>query len=391
MYCTSSKYTENHEDKIKSIFHICAMDEYRENFALTNVGKEVGANALEIYIPGCHSDIGGGYYDGDEEQEILLRKSVQKGEAKDSDDWDKRRNTKNIIGYNAHLINPSDKKVYWGKCHYQKWHYQQIGDNSFKEVCEQYFGKEDTDIAIKKWLDQTSENKKEKTNNYIKDCEQVFGKDLTEKVMNLESGLEGVGWIDENWSNDKKRKEIELNGDNVPCTIRITNGPKYLKFKRNVKAGYSNIPLHMMVNYAKEQLNEEFNTLFDQKYIDKEYPIPPDLTKMTTMPTLKKGHRYWIYPKEEDYKKLRMKYLHFTSTYKIKHFSKPKNGVKLWEGSLGNIANTPNQDLDGRICRIVYHGDQDEHSLYYMYEYGDYLGEIYEIDGVNIELFAKEG
>jgi len=39
------------------------MDEFRANFALVNIGNEVPGNAVEIMIPGCHSDVGGSYLD----------------------------------------------------------------------------------------------------------------------------------------------------------------------------------------------------------------------------------------------------------------------------------------------------------------------------------------
>lgn len=55
------------EDGVIHTFHLCAMDEFRENFAITDIGKAAskGTNA-EIYIPGCHSDVGGGYISGRE-------------------------------------------------------------------------------------------------------------------------------------------------------------------------------------------------------------------------------------------------------------------------------------------------------------------------------------
>lgn len=48
-------------EKVKHTLHIGAIDEYRENFAFTNIGSKVPKNAVEVMIPGCHSDIGGGY------------------------------------------------------------------------------------------------------------------------------------------------------------------------------------------------------------------------------------------------------------------------------------------------------------------------------------------
>lgn len=53
-------------DKVKSTYHLCAMDEYRSHFALTDIGTAVdGSNNAEILIPGCHSDVGGGYINGE--------------------------------------------------------------------------------------------------------------------------------------------------------------------------------------------------------------------------------------------------------------------------------------------------------------------------------------
>lgn len=52
-------------DKVLNTFHLCAMDEFREHFALTDIGSAChkGGNA-EIFIPGCHTDVGGGYKTG---------------------------------------------------------------------------------------------------------------------------------------------------------------------------------------------------------------------------------------------------------------------------------------------------------------------------------------
>lgn len=49
---------------VKHTFHICAIDEYRKNFAITDVGKKVPGTCIEVFVPGCHSDVGGSYEDG---------------------------------------------------------------------------------------------------------------------------------------------------------------------------------------------------------------------------------------------------------------------------------------------------------------------------------------
>jgi len=62
-YNNVEDYGQYIDEKIKNVCHICAMDEFRENFALTNIGERVPSKAVEIMIPGCHSDVGGVFLD----------------------------------------------------------------------------------------------------------------------------------------------------------------------------------------------------------------------------------------------------------------------------------------------------------------------------------------
>lgn len=43
----------------KSVLHLCAMDEHRANFALTDIENCINSVGTELFMPGCHSDIGG--------------------------------------------------------------------------------------------------------------------------------------------------------------------------------------------------------------------------------------------------------------------------------------------------------------------------------------------
>lgn len=54
-------------DCAERVVHITAKDEWRYFFALTRItndveGKKIASNFTELALPGCHSDIGGGYY-----------------------------------------------------------------------------------------------------------------------------------------------------------------------------------------------------------------------------------------------------------------------------------------------------------------------------------------
>lgn len=46
-------------DNAEYVLHLCAMDEFRTNFALTDINSAFG-NGLELFLPGCHTDVGGG-------------------------------------------------------------------------------------------------------------------------------------------------------------------------------------------------------------------------------------------------------------------------------------------------------------------------------------------
>ena len=54
------------DDVPKKVVHLTAQDEYRENFSLTNINTSLAAGVgLEVSLPGAHSDVGGGYTEGD--------------------------------------------------------------------------------------------------------------------------------------------------------------------------------------------------------------------------------------------------------------------------------------------------------------------------------------
>lgn len=60
--------------------HLCAMDEFRDNFALTDI-KSAWPKGLELFIPGCHTDVGGGFTIGVDDWRSI--------DAKDYNPWAK--------------------------------------------------------------------------------------------------------------------------------------------------------------------------------------------------------------------------------------------------------------------------------------------------------------
>ena len=57
---------------VLKVVHLVAVNEYREHYALTNI-KSADSRGIEIYLPGAHSDVGGGYHQT--EKEYLYIKS----------------------------------------------------------------------------------------------------------------------------------------------------------------------------------------------------------------------------------------------------------------------------------------------------------------------------
>jgi LysM repeat protein len=82
LYDTVASYGFNHDkdtselhlDAISSaekVVQLAAADEHRENFRLTNI-KSAKEKGKQIFLPGVHSDIGGGYRDNSEEKDYQI-------------------------------------------------------------------------------------------------------------------------------------------------------------------------------------------------------------------------------------------------------------------------------------------------------------------------------
>ena len=78
LFDTVSSYGYNHDDDVaelhlnriyaaSTIVQLAAAEEHRKNFQLTTIGS-----GTQIYLPGVHSDVGGGYADGEHETDHQL-------------------------------------------------------------------------------------------------------------------------------------------------------------------------------------------------------------------------------------------------------------------------------------------------------------------------------
>jgi hypothetical protein len=81
LFDTVASYGVKHDDntrelhldsirRAKKVVHLAAAEEHRKNFQLTNIKSAV--NGVEIFLPGMHSDIGGGYVEYCDEEDLQI-------------------------------------------------------------------------------------------------------------------------------------------------------------------------------------------------------------------------------------------------------------------------------------------------------------------------------
>lgn len=190
---------------VENVFHICALDEFRSHFSLTPV-RPMSGKLLEVFLPGAHSDIGGGYPVGN-----------------------------NKSGFRKSVLLPEFPLKREGRVY---------------------------------------------------------------KIS--EETLKSLGWY-------------KL-GDKVQKTLNA------ILINRYVKKGYSYISLHLMLDYACKKVEGIFQST-------KKFGVPPEIEdyNYTVNSWYENGGVIW--PKEDQYIKLRQNYL---------HFSAQEDGIVDW------IVNEPN-------------------------------------------------
>lgn len=324
-----------HNKRVLHTCHICAADEFRENFALVNLGKTMPENAMEIIIPGCHSDVGGGYVTKTDMDIVLYKFIPRKLE---------------------HFIK----------------------SNKLFEVLGFFYLK-------------SKDRAKMFLNNPMNEAGQ--------KEVLSPNTLATLGWVGKEWFDGSLSNNMDLAPDGKPYTLRVADWPNEIKFKRYALGGYGNIPLNMMKKSVEAC---GINWLFKEK--TDPYCIPDDLKELgeSMISKIKQpaGQRMWLMPQGgysgAFYRKLRLKYLHFTSSCEIAHLrakvdedkshEKKDKWYQFGEINFGNVGNNCNYDNDANICRIMYDGDETlsgdhTNNVHYMYEMAAYGTKTIQING----------
>lgn len=295
----------NKNERMKSVCHICAADEFRENFALVNIGDAISNKGVEIIIPGCHSDVGGGYVSGKGKERVLYRFIPRELSEKESNNVD---------------------------------------ENYLKSL----------------WRKRTKFKIEKKDNPKLYVCEPWKENSATDPLDG--NTLNKLGWIDQSESLyvDEERKH--------KCQIRFADSEdedglsRCVKFNKYTLGGYSNIPLLMMIKRADKVIGKE---LFNSP--DEYYAIPDDLESMGNamigLMSEKANGRYWVTLDDgsqkqyssEPYRLLRLKYLHFTASCQLFNW---RRSIAFLEVDWANFGNECNYDSERRICRIMYDGNE---------------------------------
>lgn len=305
--------------KVKHTFHICAIDEFRENFALVDLGDGMSENhCTEIYMPGCHSDIGGSYMYNDEIEEHTLRRIIGKK------------------GLSTHLISSSDPRDFGISAPLSQHVLYDLG-----------------------WI-----NSKTRTFSTYQQIE--IPSFLGPLIGNREVIMEET----------KYKKELnDQNADTGGQTTYINQKTDVIDFKHFSKEGYSNISLEMMLERAKGKngLIEWNEYIPFTREIPKRFKINWDAclgnlkTKFESAKNVVEGGRFWIIPEnKEDYVDLRNNYLHFTCTDKL-HQVEDIGNAPNW------VSNVLLKEKEEKIthyvlCRLVYRGNNNDYDLHYWNE-----------------------
>lgn len=383
---------------VKHTFHICAMDEFRENFALVDLGLELGDHCTEVFMPGCHSDIGGGIMKDESIAKMTLRTKIG------------GKPTVMITNPDPRLFDDT-KRVDTSRNNHE------TKENDTNTLLEQ-------NLIETGWLQNTKDYEHfitTKVSAYEAYSNMAYGASLA--LNGLVSGFGGyihpsldsgpptpdsisnvIDGFNRTKDSVKKAKDISQRAEVITSNIQNSSeGIKVyykkledkIEFKRFAMEGYSNITLEMMfkraicpnVGLRKEGWPDRFLPFGGQSTMSK-LPARFQITKthkgslgyykaclMKNYNQAKEKSRQFLIPPKSDYKELRKNYLHFSCTDELnveQTIEKGYHDKDLWTVVGANLGNPPNwkqRENDFLLCRIIYRGDKNDDNLHYMDEY----------------------
>ena len=290
---------------VKHTFHVCAMDEFRENFALVDIGRSISDTRTEVFMPGCHSDIGGGYTFEDEIDRYTLRRKIK--------------------GRVTTMIATADPR---GGANTPP-----LTQNVLYSLG--WFDNIAPDTTIKKYF--------------------VFNSTQTKK----EWGIKG----EQTLTTDAQTTYIDQMDDKIEFERHVMEGYSNIALEMMRKRACEDNGVGLKNLWPQCFLPFE-DTL--PKRFEQPNDIILDDIKNKCMAQFAEGQRHWIIPSMENYVLVRRRYLHWTCTDEL---NLEKGHIVASGANIGNAPNWKNIGSHFLLCRVVYHGDESDTAVHYMTDY----------------------
>ena len=288
--------------KVKHTYHICAMDEFRENFALVDLGSNL-QHCSEIFMPGCHSDIGGGFMYNDQLEKYTLRLKIAGKNTLINKSPDPR-NLDDLVPLSQDVL----EELGWLTA---------TTGQKIKVVCAPgYFSPVPVNPTY---------------NKPIKKGEEISTMEgRTTHLSDNFSKIEFVRFVQEGYSN------VTLDMMKEKAINTLSEWPE--RFKPFID---SNLPCRFQVPGDLQAI------LFEAKTKSNE------------------GERNYVIPDVNEYKRLRRNYLHFSCTDELnmEHFHLKASGANI--GNPPNWRKM-DKDKGYLLCRLIYRGDKNDSQLHYV-------------------------
>ena len=218
-------------ENVKHTFHICAMDEYRENFALVDLGTQLNSHCTEVFMPGCHSDIGGGYMFGDAVDRYTLRCRI--------------KGLPTVMLFNTKPTNLTP--------------FKQVSQETLKELG---------------WLDRTTEKRKESFKlTHLKKGRTTEETDAqTAFIFQNDDKVEFERWVKEGYSNIALEMMRKRAVESLGKGLKGLWPDSFLPFKETLPSRF-NEPAHKAVCDVREMSKTDF------REGERHYICPPSIEK----------------------------------------------------------------------------------------------------------------
>lgn len=218
------------------VLHICAGDEFRENFALVNIGTSIG-NGKEIIIPGCHSDVGGSYIDGINRERVLYNFIPRKKA-------ETFKTAVKSVDATATFVETfaSDSNVVKATAQGVK--------NISKSILDNQIISSLSEIASKR-LGGANDN--ERAYMFVANPWGPSPTSDTNNIKSIAEALPQLGWVDLNWGEEQYCQFYDENNNPQRTTLKCKKNDDEFKFTGYRLGEYSTIPLKMMLTAVKSE------------------------------------------------------------------------------------------------------------------------------------------